>query len=277
MSNKDQLPLCDEFEKWLRDLDSGYSEASISNRISNVAKINEAYGNLLSLWKSKTFEGILDDLAYSKKDEANGEPNPSKIAIDGSYYNGLATYRSALKLYESFLQTGSGQNNQNLSPIGKKVKDVLDKIKPLCTAGAYTQKEVKDKIITPLLNALTAELESEGYSFVNEYTPDTSNIPDLNEGCKDRYDIMGESKNPNLPVIVIEVDTHRSDQVSKKMVSRLALNQDKELIYVSLIYPNKHVGREAEKKECQKYFKFITILFNMFGMPRKEYIYSTLY
>ena len=64
---------------------------------------------------------------------------------------------------------------------------------------------------------------------------------------------------------------------SKKMVSRIALNQDKELIYVSVLYPNNHKNLDAEKKECVKYIDYINILFSMFTEPRKEFIYGLLY
>ena len=277
MSNKHQLPLCDEFEQWLRDL--GYDEASIRNRISNVAKINDAYGDLLTHWQTDGFESIFNDLTYTRKDEYARKANPSKIGIGGNIYNGLATYRAALRLYMAFLNSLPTTARPQIGTIGEKVRQVLENLKNTCTKEAYTQSDVKEHIMDPLVKALNRELGPDGYTFETEYTPEAK-ATSFGKKCKDRYDIMGKSsdqKKDNLPVIIIEVDTHRSDQVSKKMVSRIALNHDQELIYVSVLYPNNHVNRVAEKKECEKYIDYINILFTMFSPPRKHYMSCLLY
>nr|MDE5744307.1 hypothetical protein [Paramuribaculum sp.] len=250
--SKNQLPLCDEFGNWLRNL--GKDEATVKNRISNVAKINEAYGNLLSYWEKDGFDDLIHSLSYTKRDEAEGKANPSKISIDGNIYNGLATYKSALGLYKAFLMSDGVRTD--LGPIGNKIRTVISELKQNCTKRSYSQDDVKSTIITPLVEALNRELGSFGYEFINEYTPEHSQTAN-GKVCRDRYDIIGKSEDENLPVVVIEVDTHRSDQLSKKMVSRIALNQDKELIYVSVLYPNNHKNRDAEKKECVKYIDYI--------------------
>ncbi|MBD5173644.1 MAG: hypothetical protein HDT08_03290 [Bacteroidales bacterium] len=270
--SKNQLPFCDQFGNWLRNL--GKDETTVKNRLSNVAKINEVYGDLKSYWEKDGFESLIQSLSYSKSDEAEGKPNPSKISINGNIYNGLATYKSALGLYKAFLMSDNVKTD--LGPIGNNIRTIISELKQTCTKRSYSRDDVKSIIIAPLVELLNSKLGSFGYEFNEEYTPEQSQT---SEGkiCRDRYDIMGKSENENLPVVVIEVDTHRSDQVSKKMVSRIALNQDKELIYVSVLYPNNHKNRDAEKKECVKYIDYINILFSMFTEPRKEFIYGLLY
>lgn len=158
--------------------------------------------------------------------------------------------------------------------IGQKVKTALCRLSESCKKRyKYSPKEVKTEIIEPLLTLLDDELgTSMHYTFSTEVTP---HCEVGTKGNRDRYDIIGQSK--NLPVIIIEVDTHRSDQVAKKVVSRIAMNANKEILYVTLLYPNTHTNSMAEKKECQKYIDFLDILFSLFSTPQKSFMYHWLF
>ena len=105
--------------------------------------------------------------------------------------------------------------------------------------------------------------------------PKVATINDDIKHTKDRYDIFGEAE--NAPKIIVEVDTHRADQVSKKVVSRLSFNPDVELLYVALVYPNNHESKEVEKRECVKYFSFLSTLFSTFSTPRKLFMAHWLF
>lgn len=67
------------------------------------------------------------------------------------------------------------------------------------------------------------------------------------------------------PLIIVEIDATRADQVAKKMFSRFAYAKKagRKLIYVALLYP----GTEAMNvHECQKYFVFGTDVLQGLGL-----------
>ena len=56
---------------------------------------------------------------------------------------------------------------------------------------------------------------------------------------KDSVDILGQA--PHKPKWIIEIDATRTDQVSQKLLSRLALWGKKDAIqYVAILYPDAH-------------------------------------
>lgn len=92
------------FQKWLQ---LRYAPKVVVTRVSNVTRIEEAYGDLAAIYQDPRFDEIIDELTYSIVDERQNRPNPSKIPIDGNIRNGLATLKAALVLYESFLKDDS--------------------------------------------------------------------------------------------------------------------------------------------------------------------------
>jgi hypothetical protein len=67
---------------------------------------------------------------------------------------------------------------------------------------------------------------------------------------RDCFDIYGVNKNNNHH-IVIELDTHRADQIAKKFVSRMAIMLKKNVTYIAFLYPGTN---KMSKKEANKYF-----------------------
>ena len=270
----EDILLENEVAKWMQQTGM-YENRTIESRRSNARTIMKFYGSLMEQWNKDGFANIMRELSYTKLDEAIGRPNPSKIPIEGNIYNGLATYRSTLKIYSAFLSSNPlNTSNLPFGEIGQKVKRALYRLSDSCKRRyQYDAQDVKTEIIEPLLTLLDEELgTSMHYTFSTEIPyqcePGT-------KGNRNRYDIIGQSE--NLPVIIVEVDTHRSDQVSKKVVSRIAMNADKEVLYVTLLYPNTHSNRMAEKKECQKYIDFLEILFSLFSTPQKSFMHHWLF
>jgi hypothetical protein len=93
------------FRQWLRDR---YSATVQAARSSNARRIEEAYGDLDIAFEEDGLDGLAATFRYSKQDAARALPNPTKIAIQGDIYNGLASLRDALRLYRDFrLSDGS--------------------------------------------------------------------------------------------------------------------------------------------------------------------------
>lgn len=263
----------DEFKEWMRESKS-YNDSTIITRVNNVVRIENAYGTLIDKWKKDRFDKLFDLLRYSKTDELLNRKYPEPLKINGNSYNDLATYRAALRLYAAFLSTQKAEElGYPFGEIGEKVHKALIQLSQGCLKKTkYSQEDVKQHIIKPLAKYLNNELSSLGYRFCIEKVVPLSNS---NGQTRDRYDIYGESD--DKPIVIIEVDTYRADQISKKLVSRLSFNLDSELLYVSLVYPNDHENKDAEKKECRKYFSFASEIFSMFSSPKKHFISHWLF
>ena len=87
-----------QFKDWLKT-NKNQKKNTISSRASNIKVVGEYY-DILKEFSIDECQGILDDLQYTKNDD---EPKTS-IIIEGNYYNGLATYRQALRLFVEFLK-----------------------------------------------------------------------------------------------------------------------------------------------------------------------------
>lgn len=273
MSDTIQLSHKEEFKNWMREFKS-HDDSTITTRVNNVERIEHAYGSLADQWKKDRFESLFDQLKYSKTDELLKRKYTGPLEINGDLYNNLATYRAALQLYSAFLSAQKLEKfGYPFGDIGEKVHIALERLNSTCKKKkSYKQKEVKELIISPLVNYLNDELSTLGYKFSTETVATINNDK---KQSTDRYDIYGEAI--GKPIIIIEVDTHRADQVAKKVVSRLSFNLDAEVLYVALVYPNNHQNKNAEKKECMKYFRLANDLFSIFTAPQKHFVSHWLF
>ncbi|WP_260292560.1 hypothetical protein [Sedimenticola hydrogenitrophicus] len=76
---------------------------------------------------------------------------------------------------------------------------------------------------------------------------------------RDSIDIFGA--NPEF-VVIIELDKHRADQVTKKFVSRISEDFGKSVLYISLCYPG---TKSMNLSECIKYLGYLGSLSERIG------------
>jgi hypothetical protein len=91
----------EQFRAWLAQK---FDPTVAAGRFSNCRSVERYYGDLDIAYETDRMEAIAAALTYSAADERVSRPNPSKIPIDGNIRNGLATLKSAAKLYSAFLQ-----------------------------------------------------------------------------------------------------------------------------------------------------------------------------
>lgn len=94
-----------EYRDWLAR--QGKEPSTQSTSSSMIRRIENAYGNLEQEFALSGLDTILAELAYSSSDARNGEPNPSKLVIEGDVYSGLASARTHLNYYRRFLEQRS--------------------------------------------------------------------------------------------------------------------------------------------------------------------------
>lgn len=80
------------------------SEATFRTKLSELRRIEAAYGDLDALFDQDELQSLLDELSYSTEDERAARPNPSRLEINGNLRNNLASYKSAVQKYARFRQ-----------------------------------------------------------------------------------------------------------------------------------------------------------------------------
>lgn len=157
----------DDFKAWLAA--QGQASASISTRLSDARRVESLYGDLDQAFEDDRFDAILADLAYSKADEANGRPNPSRIEIDGNVYNSLASYRAAVMAYLKFCDGDALGDPSQADRIRRFAFDTM--IKPAREAGEAEVVIVSGDIhkAMGLQNAMPAVCSAIGSSKFNDF------------------------------------------------------------------------------------------------------------
>ena len=96
-----------EFKTWLsnsyRTANNGkLSERPQSDAISRCRRVENAEGDLDVSFEQNRLDELLNRLQYTRKDEELGADPRHNIIIDGNVYNGTASLRNAIKLYQKF-------------------------------------------------------------------------------------------------------------------------------------------------------------------------------
>ena len=78
------------------------TESTAISKVSELRRIESAYGDLDDAFDRDELESVISDLTYSAIDAKNNEPNPSRLKIDGDLRSNLAAYKSAVNKYVHF-------------------------------------------------------------------------------------------------------------------------------------------------------------------------------
>lgn len=86
------------FGDWLKKVKK-QKKNTVSSRLANIRTVGKHY-DILKEYLVDECQDVLSNLSFSTKDV---EPK-TDIIIEGNYYNGLSTYRQAVKLFVEFLK-----------------------------------------------------------------------------------------------------------------------------------------------------------------------------
>lgn len=253
-----------EFKTWLIE-EYGLRETAAASRAGNISTIEKYYGDIEDIIKAGNVIDLLNDLSYSTDDERNNRPLAHKIPIDGNYRTGSATLKQALTRYIEFYEDVNGPIETSALKVSfNQIKKVLSAFKPTKKQSSYSRKEeVKEYIQEPLLNALKKSMPTIEWQMEFKISGDV----------KDSIDIIGKINQDTA--VIIEIDTHRADQICKKFVSRQALSDDMNTIYVVLTYPNDNCMSQYDKNSLKKYENYMISLTRLLaaGSNLEKYIY----
>ena len=97
------------FEVWINQ--QGYTPKTAGSRLSDVGRLDAAFGGLDRLYDRDALQDAFSRLIYSREDQRSGLANPSPVTIEGDLYEGLATMRQALRLYIRFRKERAATRN----------------------------------------------------------------------------------------------------------------------------------------------------------------------
>lgn len=98
-----------DYPAWL---EAHYSnEGTRNTQIYRIGRVEDVYGDLGDHFRDGTYEQIISSLKYSRDDEHQNKPNPSRIQFDGNIHNNLQSYKSAVVRYKRFLNDSDFQKN----------------------------------------------------------------------------------------------------------------------------------------------------------------------
>ena len=92
----------EEFRRWLKN--TGIQDRSIDTRIGHAEGVESHYGiDLDEQYEEDELKSVLETLEYTRADERESRPNPSKIPIRADNpYDALQSYKAALTKYYEF-------------------------------------------------------------------------------------------------------------------------------------------------------------------------------
>lgn len=255
----------EEFRKWLEE--NGYGNNTISSRLSNVKAIEDAYGDLDALMLKDGCRSIIDELNYTTDDEMLNRAPRHKIIINGNIRNGSATYKQALKLYQQFYEHSSNNRTVYSTEFEKTANMIFDEI------SNFKHSLLKKTI---LAQQMVKILQNDLLKYLSDKFPhiqwEEEKVYDEINKIRDRVDIIGNIDENHC--VILELDPPRADSVSKKFVSRVALYMEKNLIYITVCYPNNKV---ENIKECNKYFNYCDSIMRGLRDTNLEKYYKGIY
>lgn len=95
------------FRLWMTE--QGQASSSVATRMSDARRVEKLYGDLDVAFDDDGLASILTELTYSAADRDAGRPNPSRLSIEGSVHDGLASYRAAVAAYGRFRKGSGGE------------------------------------------------------------------------------------------------------------------------------------------------------------------------
>lgn len=121
-----------EFKAWMEA--EGYSKATVTTQMTDVRRLDKAYGDLDNLPEGQTLASIREGLRYSNADLRTGRASPAKFGIEGDLYAGLSHFRSSLNLYQRFLDAQMKPHGDVTQ--GLITQNILDAIERCDAAGS---------------------------------------------------------------------------------------------------------------------------------------------
>ena len=279
-----------EFKKWLEQ--GRYEKRTIESRITNCKTVNQKY-NLYKYFKEGNTQEIYRLFTYSTDDMDNGLKPLHAIPIEGNPYTGTHTYKSAIKLYFTFLNYYEiEQKETKLIDINifkekdyisyldkniKKVNDYINYIKNIYKLLGIELYSIIEDIYKLHNIQLLHYLKEEGAKYLLSTFKDLSSITQYTSGFRkyldfieqaiyndfdtisdpdieDETEIYEENKIEDL--LFIPKESYTFEEIREKFFKRL-IKQNRFNQKSDFYFPIQFIGQYFNKTGDKKYFEDI--------------------
>lgn len=279
-----------EFKKWLEQ--GRYKKRTIESRITNCKTVNQKY-NLYKYFKEGNTQEIYRLFTYSTDDMDNGLKPLHAIPIEGNPYTGTHTYKSAIKLYFTFLNYYEiEQKETKLTDINifkekdyisyldkniKKVNDYINYIKNIYKLLGIELYSIIEDIYKLHNIQLLHYLKEEGAKYLLSTFKDLSSITQYTSGFRkyldfieqaiyndfdtisdpdieDETEIYEENKIEDL--LFIPKESYTFEEIREKFFKRL-IKQNRFNQKSDFYFPIQFIGQYFNKTGDKKYFEDI--------------------
>ena len=184
----------------------GFEAPTQGTSISTLKRIEAAYGPLEDAYKVDGFENILSELSYSKSDERNNQPNPSRLEIGGNLYKSLASLRTHLNYYRRFLE--SQDTLVEVARVAETVSSVTAAV-----SSSRAQLDEQPEAVFSMERDLNAALRRS----LSQLAPDLKAIDGGRERSVEsgRIDILAEDASGTPVIIELKAVTAPRDAVAQ--------------------------------------------------------------
>lgn len=279
-----------EFKKWLEQ--GRYEKRTIESRITNCKTVNQKY-NLYKYFKEGNTQEIYRLFTYSTDDMDNGLKPLHAIPIEGNPYTGTHTYKSAIKLYFTFLNYYEiEQKETKLTDINifkekdyisyldkniKKVNNYINYIKNIYKLLGIELYSIIEDIYKLHNIQLLHYLKEEGAKYLLSTFKDLSSITQYTSGFRkyldfieqaiyndfdtisdpdieDETEIYEENKIEDL--LFIPKESYTFEEIREKFFKRL-IKQNRFNQKSDFYFPIQFIGQYFNKTGDKKYFEDI--------------------
>lgn len=279
-----------EFKKWLEQ--GRYEKRTIESRITNCKTVNQKY-DLYKYFKEGNTQEIYRLFTYSTDDMNNGLKPLHAIPIEGNPYTGTHTYKSAIKLYFTFLNYYEiEQKETKLTDINifkekdyisyldkniKKVNDYINYIKNIYKLLGIELYSIIEDIYKLHNIQLLHYLKEEGAKYLLSTFKDLSSITQYTSGFRkyldfieqaiyndfdtisdpdieDETEIYEENKIEDL--LFIPKESYTFEEIREKFFKRL-IKQNRFNQKSDFYFPIQFIGQYFNKTGDKKYFEDI--------------------
>jgi len=280
-----------EFKEWLKKV-CLYKDNTIDSRITNCKKVNDVY-NLYDYFKKGKTEVIIKLFTYTTDDKDSGLKPLHAIPINGNLYTGTHTYKSAIKLYFSFLNYYEIEQKETkltdikifkekeyISYLDKnisKVNDYVNYIKNIYKLLGVELYSIVEDIYRLHNIQLLHYLKEEGAKYLLSTFKDLSSITQYTSGFRKYLDFIEQAiyddfdtiSDPDIEdetevseeykieeLLFIPKDSYTSEEIRQKFSNRLT-SQNRFNQKSDFYFPIRFIGQYFNKIGDKKYFKDI--------------------
>ena len=96
---------------------------AVGARLANCRRVERFEGDLNTQYDADRLAGLIDRLTYTREDERYRTSQKHKVPINGNVYEGTATLKSAVRLYQEFRREGVQTASSTGAPAKRRTQE----------------------------------------------------------------------------------------------------------------------------------------------------------